>query len=463
MNRFFRVSILGVLFFLQFAIRSMPTAVAEPVEITLNDAVIKAVQHSPSLRSGFSTVRAAVEREAEAETSRYPRLSLSAGYFSVQQTDPLELTLDLGGTPQTISLGDTITDSITASAEITQPLYTGGAINAAIDTAGTRRQVSEAELLSQRRDLLLSVRSAYWRLVEATEQVSAIEDRLTQVEKATEDMRNRAAAGFVTRSNVLALEMQQAQVELQLIRATNGRRIAAAHLALLTGLPTDADLRAITLLPAGDDSGTGSGKNRQLSLEELSSRTLENRADLAVLRLAVTVRQAQIRTASSQRLPSFYLSGQVTVSRPAPDTFPSENSFGATWKAGVLGRYELGDQFGVAHSIGAAENDLETALATLAAAEEVTLFEVQRAYLEWITAQEEVRAAQTIVRRSEENLSETQSRVAGGAALQADELDAEAELLEARLTLTGARVNRQIAWETLLRATGEIEEGVSDE
>jgi len=409
--------------------------------ITIDDAVAMALSHSPALRAQSAAGDAAASREAVAATARIPRVSLTAGYYRIQEQEPLSLG--------SMVLGDRITDSLTASVEVVQPLYTGGAIRAGMDLAAANRRAAQEESEAMRRDLLPEVRRAYWALMEATERVAALNDRLAQVQSATDDTRNRAAAGFVTHSDVLEVEMRLAQTELQLIRAGNGRRIAVARLALLTGSAPETDFVTTTPLPPPQDVAL-------VDLAELTARALENRSDLAALRVAVSALEVQTRAAASRRLPNLYATGMVTVARPAPETFPAENSFGATWRAGIMGRYEIGDQPGVGYAVAAARSDMQSALARLSAAEEAAIFEVHRGYLEWMTTGEEVRAAETLVSRGEEHLAETRTRAANGAALRTDELDAQAMVLEARLALTSAEVARHVAWETLLRAAGEM-------
>jgi len=121
--------------------------------ITIDDAVAMALSHSPALRAQSAAGDAAASREAVAATARIPRISLTAGYYRIQEQEPLSLG--------SMVLGDRITDSLTASVEVVQPLYTGGAIRAGMDLAAANRRAAQEESEAMRRDLLLEVRRAY--------------------------------------------------------------------------------------------------------------------------------------------------------------------------------------------------------------------------------------------------------------------------------------------------------------
>lgn len=418
--------------------------------LTVDQAVELALAHSPALAAGSATLAAEDARAAAARTARYPGITLSAGYRRIATQDPLEL--QLGPTP--VTLGDEINNTASVGVTVEQPLFTGGAIASAVELADIGTQIRMHELVLTRRDVIHRTRAAYWAMVEAQERLQTIQDRLEQVRSMVADSENRAAAGVLTRSDLLAVRMSEAETEMQELRTRNALDVAAARLRTLTGLDTEASIQPATDV---DDRAGDTGDDIGGDLDDYIARALANRSDLAALRLAVVAQEESLRSIAAERFPQLAAIGSVSYASPIPNEFPADSGFGTTWSVGITGRYQLGRQPRIGHSLRAAREDRSAAEANLRAAEEQIALEVRMNYLEWQTAAEEVLVATTMVTQAEENLQETRARVRTGTALRTEELDAEAQVLEARLALTSARIGRLTAGETLLRSTGELE------
>jgi outer membrane protein TolC len=239
--------------------------------------------------------------------------------------------------------------------------------------------------------------------------------------------------------------------------------MAGTRLALLTGLPADQPINPVTPLPDSGQALTleknrendGSSKDATLpDPQELVREALKERGDLAEQRSTLRAAETAERTARSGWFPQLFLVGEYTYARPNPEVFPTENQFNSSWRLGIAGRIELGGMPRVYHRVARRGAEREAAAARLRQAEQQVRLAVREAYLEWKSSGEELALARTIVRRAEENLSETRTRVENGAALNEDLLEAQAVLLEARLSLTSAEIGRQIARDRLMRELG---------
>lgn len=352
-----------------------------------------------------------------------------------------------------MTLGDEINNTASVGVTVEQPLFTGGAIASSVALADITARIRMHELVLARRNVIYETRIAYWAVVEAEERLRAIRDRLAQVRSLVTDSENRLSAGVLTRSDLLAVEMSEAETEMQELRARNALEVAAMRLRTLTGLD------AATAIEPVSDVGetTGDTIDGAADLDVFIARALANRSDLAALRLAVVAQEESLRSVAAERFPQLAAIGSVSYASPVPNEFPADSGFGTTWSVGITGRYELGNQPRIGHALRATREDRNAADAQLRAAEERVALEVRMNYLEWQTAAEEVLVAQTMVAQAEENLQETRARVRTGTALRTEELDAEARVLEARLARTSARIGRRTAGETLLRSTGELE------
>lgn len=423
-------------------------------ELPLEEAVELAHDASPGLDAARAGISASSAVRSQARTAWLPALDLEISYMRTSEQDPAEIQLpDQPQGPGSVTLGEAIENRYGATVALRQPLFTGGNIAARIDGAGHAIAASRSRYRWERAGVELQVRTAYWRLVEAQLRVAAIEERLRQVEANLRNMNSRLANGVVTRSEVLTVEMKLAEARLQLLRAENSRELAGARLAVLIGLPADAELRPATTLDSADQLNA-QAEPGELELEELIGEALAQRGDIAELRASLDAARTAETVAEAGWFPKLYLAGEYTYARPNPTRFPAEDAFESSWRIGIVGRVALGDMPRVYHESSQREAEGAGAAARLQAAEDRVRLAVRQAYLSWQSSATEVELAQTMVRQAQENVADTRGRVDNGVALNEDLLEAQATLLEARLALTSARTGRRIAWDRLMRERG---------
>lgn len=464
MTRFMHTVFIPALFIICLPLNAGGQEAQSPVRLSLQDAVEKALSSSSRLQAGSAELAAGEAARAQARTGRLPALDLELSYMRLNEREPatIELPPPPSG-PGPVTLGEAPENTYSATLSLRQPLFTGGEINARIEAAEHSVQAGRSRWEWSRGGVVLDVRTAYWRLLEATQRVHALEERLRQVKENLANMERRLENGVVTRSKVLTVEMRLAEVRHKLLRAKNGLEMAGTRLALLTGLPADQPINPVTPLPDSGQALTleknrendGSSKDATLpDPQELVREALKERGDLAEQRSTLRAAETAERTARSGWFPQLFLVGEYTYARPNPEVFPTENQFNSSWRLGIAGRIELGSMPRVYHRVARRGAEREAAAARLRQAEQQVRLAVREAYLEWKSSGEELALARTIVRRAEENLSETRTRVENGAALNEDLLEAQAVLLEARLSLTSAEIGRQIARDRLMRELG---------
>lgn len=422
--------------------------------ISLSEAVELAVSSSSRLRGAEAAIEAGVARRSEARTGRLPALALEASYMRLEAEEPAEIPLpDPPRRPGSITLGDSIENSYDATLSLRQPIFTGGEITAGIEGADYAVAASRGGYEWERSGVELEARTAYWKLIEAGLRVEAIEERLRQVELNLENMESRLAAGVVTKSALLTVEMKLAEARLRLLRARNGRELNVTRLALMTGLSADTDLRPTTTLESAGKSEEQPPPGES-EVGRLIRDALANRGDLAALRAELNATRASKSRARGGWFPKLFLAGEYSYARPNRTSFPVKDAFESSWRVGIVGRIELGDMPRVYHESSRREAEVRAAAARLQAAEDHVQLAVREAYLAYRSSYREVELARIMVTQAEESMDDTRGRVENGVALNEDLLEAQATLLEARLALTSARTGRRIAHDRLIREIG---------
>lgn len=404
------------------------------LSLSVEGAVEEALAADHSLAAGRSRQTAAEAATDAARMSRLPELSLTGRYARIEEQDPLSVQTPGGA----VTVGETFSDAAAAELSLMQPLFLGGLLSSRVDQTRLVAEARSFEQLWRRATVKLEAQRAYWRLVEARLRREAFAERLDRVRANLETMEDRLGQGLVTRNQVLTVEMRLARAELELIDADNALSLASADLAVRIGEDPGTEIVPVSEPPERPGP--------MPPLELLVARGLAERPDLAAERLRLDAQAEGVDIVRSDFYPELFVTGNYTYARPNEALFPPPDRFEDSWRLGVMGRISLGSLPRAHQETRRADALWEAQHHSVLAAEEKLRLEVRRAYLGWSSSGQQVRLGETMVRQAEENLANTEVRVENGTALNEDLLDAQVDLLEARLALTSAVIGRELAW-----------------
>lgn len=212
-----------------------PPAVAGQVrDITLDDAITLALQYHPSLVQARGDVRVASASRREAIGNWLPNLTGSSGW-STNSTERFDQA-----TQRTVSGAST---SYSASFNASMTIFDGFRRSAQNRTANANLESAEASLTSQRFQITLETKQAFFNALAAEELVSVAESQIRRGEEQLKVSTERLAAGSAIRSDTLRAFVELGNSRLQLLNARTQRAIAVANLARLIGY--DGSLRAV--------------------------------------------------------------------------------------------------------------------------------------------------------------------------------------------------------------------------
>jgi len=157
-----------------------------------------------------------------------------------------------------------------------------------IQTARSQMTIAERQAFQTQQSTVLSVVRAYFRAVEAREQVKVQERALALIEQAARDAKRREEAGFARGIDVYRAEVQVQQTRERLNVRRESAKAALDQLMLAIGVGVGATPELIDAIPEV--------KPELPSLEDAISKALKNRAELVVYdeRLTTQARQVSI-------------------------------------------------------------------------------------------------------------------------------------------------------------------------
>jgi outer membrane protein len=440
----FRLLLAGLLACLPAA---APAAAEEAQELSLAGCIEQGLAHSRALQSALAAVRAAGAGVREARAGRLPELSLTAAYSRLSEEDAAAVDLPAGS----VVLAEPFVDSTLFSAGLTQPLFTGFRLESGIRGSEQAAAESRQRYRRARETLVFELQAAYWRLAGAVELEAVIRENLERLRAHRREAAERFAEGLITYNDLLSVEIQLADGELRAIDGEIGRLLAAARLNTLLGNDPGRPLRLRYSLeepPAAAENA-----------DALTAAALSRRPDLSALASRAQALEAALQSVRSGWYPQIFLTGSAALARPNPRLFPPPSRFEATWELGLGAVLQVGSWASLPARLERAGAALEAALSSREDLAAAIRLEVIEKSLDYSRRRRQIRVAEQMRFKAEENLRITREKADAGLALTSELLDAEQALLEADLRLTQSRIEARIARAALELSTGARYEG----
>lgn len=416
---------------------------ADTIPPTLERSLELGLRTHPGLRAARLAVEAAEARAGEARAARLPALVLSGSAARV--SDEEAATVDLPAPMGSVSLGTWIQDRVSLGASLRQNLFSGFAVRSRVEAAAALAEAARSDLAAEEGRVACEIETAWWSLAAAVEAAAVVEESRRLLVVHLGESEQYLAQGLATREELLRAASELAQTEARLAEAASAERLARRRLALLVGLGPDAE---------GGPTAVGSVEAAGAPLAELVAAALAGRAELAAIDRRVRAGAAAADGARSGWYPSVALEGALVWARPNPMLFPPQDRFEATWQIGLAASLNIGGYVAVERRVREAEAETERLRAQRQArAMQVTL-EVSEASESVRRAAERIAAAAAAAARAEETLRVVRGKASSGLARASQLLDAELELMRARLEGTKAAADLGIAAAALRQATG---------
>lgn len=353
---------------------------------------------------------------------------------------------------------------------VSQPIYTGGQVEAAIELAELVVDVTDAQIESVRLDVALAAAASYYRLLSHRAAADAVAAQERARRGALEVVEARYELGDATRLELLRARAGLAEVAPAAAEIEGRRRTEESRLRALLGLDPEvelelrairspavspADISPADISPAdraAPDEEPGEERAAGLALPRLVALAAAERPEIRDLELQIRALGEQRTVEVAEGRPQVEFSGAYGRQARLPENL--DDDLFDDWRVTVAMSWNVfdgGRRDGVVAQI---ESRRDQARWRLEELRRRVVAEIQEAHAAWKTASEREDAA----RRAVEAAIEAE-RVAGesyelGVALQAEVLDAQDLAVRSRLALTEATLERRVQAARLRRAVG---------
>lgn len=399
-------------------------ATAQP----LPDIVRQTLASHPLVEAADRQVNAREAAVSASEAALHPQVGVAAelGRSSLQTPGPFPAS---GARwPNTLSL------------LVSQPIYTGGALQGSVDVARLSVDSSRQHLQRTRVDVAIQAIAAYAAVVRDQALLSLYQQSLQTLQQAAQEADKRFRVGENTRTDVAQAQARAAEGQARVAQAEATLAISRAEFQRVTGQPADdLDTRLPDLpMPA--------------SLAEAQSKAEQQSPVLGELRGQAAAADRAIAIAEAGRKP------QVSVEARASTQDNTEFGYDrlSTWGVYVKAQMPLYESGRTDAHTRQARAESAASQAALADASAGVHQQLTAAWLRWQAAQATLPALQASVEAASLARDSLRTEVRVGTRTTLELLNAEQELLAARVNLLLRDQERSLAAYEVLAVIGDL-------
>lgn len=410
-----------------------------PDRLDLRGAVIFAVENNFAIRQARERIREQEGLIVEVKALALPNASLDSSY--TRAADDLRQENATG-----------LNQNWTIALNVRQLVYSGGAVQAALEAQRLVRESALLELQSVINDALLDVRTRFYDVLLAREQIGVQEQNVELLREQLQTARNRFEAGAVSNFDVLRAEVAVANAQAPLIRARNQYRLAIDELRRTLGFinPTAGNVGRVP-----EFVGTLGFTPVSYNLENSIRTALSTRPELQRLAKIEEAREVGVTVQKSGYRPDLAVVGGYQMRKASDSNRFNDSDDG--WAIGLQSNWAIFDGRATRGRVAQARSQLEQARLTAAEQTLAVEVEVRRALSSLQEGAELADAAQKVVEQAEEALRLADARYAAGSATQLDVLETRVALTETRTNQIEANYRYNVALATLRRAVGDTD------
>jgi outer membrane protein TolC len=336
-----------------------------------------------------------------------------------------------------------------------QVLFAGGGVRSAVRSSKLARDAALLDLKGVINDALLQVRTSFYSVLLAREQIKVQESNLELLQEQLKTTTDRFDAGTVSSFEKLRAEVAVSNARVPLITANNNYRLAIEAMRQALGFNSN---HADSLRKVPEFVGTLDFTPVQFDLNAAFDAAHANRPELERLAKLTQAGEEGITAARSSYYPSVSAYGGWTLRKGATNGFSDSDN---GWLVGLQSQWNIFDGRATSGRVTQARSLLEQTKLTQTEVQLAIEVEVRRAFSQWQEATELAEASARVVDQATEAVRLANARYGAGTSTQLDVLQAQVDLTTARTNQIQAYYSYNVAVAALRKAIGQADEFVA--
>jgi outer membrane protein TolC len=374
-----------------------------------------------------------------------PSVQLSASYYRLSDNVPA-FTFQMAPHTEPITLFPIILNNYATRASVSEPVFTGFKLKNGILSQQYLLEASKMDFEKDKSEISNNIVNAYYNLYKVQISKKLIQESLKDADERLKVVRNLEQQGLAIHNDVLRVELQRSNIELSEVDANNNLEVANYNFGVLTGLPdgTIVEIDSVDLFKAKDFK----------SFPDYLKTSLDKRSDLKAADMRRKAAESNLKVARGSFFPNLSVGANYYYSDPNPRYVPPVDAFHSTWDVGLSLNWNLTSLYTTHHQESEAQTViLQNTIASDQISDAIRM-EVNQDYVNYEQSLKKIDIAQRSVSQAEENYRTMLSKYNNSTALLSELLDADVLKLQAKLNLTFAKADAEIAYNHLLKSTG---------
>ncbi|WP_439883171.1 TolC family protein [Pontibacter sp. MBLB2868] len=418
-------------------------AAQQPVSLSLQEAIDLGLKNSVSLKLSQSKVSEAIARYNQVKDKSLPTASAS---YTYNHAEIPTTTFQISDEGQAFHL-PRHADAFIGTVALKEVIFSGNRMRYAQESTNMLAHIAQLDTERDKEEIAYTITSAYFNLYKLQQSKRVVAQNLEDVDRQIKKAQRYFDQGIVTKNDVLRFQLQRSDVELAGVDLETNRKIVVYNLDLLLGLPQGTDLEV---------------QEQPVLAEHLAPLTtyvdsaLVNRPEIRALGLKSMVAENNIKSVRAEKLPTVLVGADAYMINPSGTILPTKNGFVAPLTAGATVAWNI-DQLWLSKN---KESEAKIQKAQVELNKNLTVdqvkSEVNESYQNYQRALQRVQILETAIHQATENDRMLESQYQNQIATATDRIDAETQLFQAMVNLELAKADAGIAYQKLLKSTGNL-------
>jgi outer membrane protein len=415
-----------------------------------SDVLDLAIKNSKVLKISQAQVMVAQARLAQSNDRNLPFVGVNGSYYRFIKPEVSvsnELTNLLKGSNGSTSGATSpaafpsLTEATLIQASVSENLFSGFKNRYTIEADQYLVNAATLKVNASQDEVAFNALSAYYNIFKLKQNQILLSQDLNEQNRRVQDFENLEKNGLLTRNDLLKAKVGASNIKLTILEIQNGLEIATYNFKIMLGIPESDSFSLDTLQIF---------KDRTLkSKEELIQFALDHRFDLLSIHQENESYKSRIKSAKSGFYPSISINGGF-VDAFLPGLITLKNVFD-----GSIGlKYNLTGLFTTHHMVEEAKANFNASMNQYQESADQIRMTVNKNYLTFLEIQKRIDIDQERIEQGVENYKILKNKYENSLATLTDLLEAELNLLQARLQQINAKADAQVAYFTLLKNAG---------
>lgn len=412
--------------------------------LTLDQAIQKGMDYSKQLKISQAKRESFKAKIQQTKNLLIPSLSLNANYTRISN-NITPTAVQFPGLGYFV-LNPQILNQYLNRATLQYPIFAGFRTKNGLASFNYLEKAAELDIEKDKLDVRYNIINAYLNAVRAQNSLLAIDSTIRQLEIRDANVNNLMQNGMAIQNDLRRSQYAVSNAKVAREDLQKAYDISLFNLNLMLGIAPETK----TVLQ-------GSIEN-PLALQDFNSYmndAIKQRYDLQAQQYRTQAQESTVKQTRAGYYPVVSLGANYYYNNPNARIFPQADKFKDTWDAGAGISWNLSGIFTTKAQTDDAKAVLNQNQLMYEQLGDNIKSEVFAAYEECKTSIEKIKVQEIFAQQNKENLRVVNDRYKNNLALTSEVVEAVASSLQSDVNLLNARIDWQIAYYKLMKATGK--------